>query len=238
MNEKFSLREKIEKEHQVRIKELEQTIVELKHQLELKNAEIERCFKTSERVVDTKLENAKLVECNKKFIERISEYEMKFHQIWEENEQMESRVERTMEEKLSVLEKTVLNPLFSIIKECEANSAKLISFSQKVKAERNELRRRVSQLLNQINAKNEENEKLHMELTQIQSRHDEAIQKLKLQYEQKILQLNTKINSERNASYSTGGQTAIDMYKRKLQAAELQIRELKKSLGSGTPQRK
>jgi len=43
-----------------------------------------------------------------------------------------------------------------------------------------------------------------------------------------ILQLNTKINTERNASFS-GGQTTLDMYKRKLQAAELQIRELKKS---------
>ncbi|KAG2378044.1 hypothetical protein C9374_008666 [Naegleria lovaniensis] len=199
---------------------------------------MERCSMTSSRVVDTQLENSKLMDMNKKLLERVSDLELRWNHVAEEDEQVIKDVESTMEKKLASLEKTVMNPLVSTLKESEANNAKLVSYSQKLKSERNDLRKRVSQLLSQVNVKNEENEKLHMELTQIQSKHEESIQKLKLQYEQKILQLNTKINAERNASYSNGGQTAIDMYKRKLQAAELQIRELKKSVGGGTPQRK
>ncbi|EFC46486.1 predicted protein [Naegleria gruberi] len=226
-SEKHSIRDEVEKEYKEKVKALENTIEELKKRLDDKNNEIDKCVVSSNRMIETELENQKLREENNLLMGKQSEYDREIKSVLEFYERRFITVNEDVEAKLLHFENNVIAPLMNNVSQAETSLKKALSVGHKLRSERNDLRQRCSQLLSQLRSRTEELDKLQMDHDQIQTRNEENLQKVKMQYEQKMLQLNTKINAERT-SYSSSGQTAIEMYKKKLQAAELQIKELKK----------
>ncbi|KAL9646538.1 hypothetical protein ABK040_006564 [Willaertia magna] len=220
-----------------RVLEMEKQVISLneennslKERLKEKGDELLKVTKTTISLLQTQQENDTL---KKQTLIYKQLYEELLHEV---NLRIQNKekdlfdIESKLKQDFEFIEQQIVGQLCTQSKEMEINLRRCIQMNQQLRLERNELRQRCIQLQSQVHSKTDEVEKLAMDLQQIERKHEEILHKTKAQYEQKILQLNTKVNSERNASYSTNNQTAVEMYKRKLQAAEVQIRELKKAL--------
>jgi len=180
-------------QHHQREKSLESTIEELKKQvqhlegiLEAKNMEIQKSLKATEKVVSTHEENDRLVSVNSKIMELISSADQQLEGFLAIKVGELTSFEQDVENKLKEVEEKAVFPLLNQLAQMETLLKKSVSVSQQRRAERNDLRQRCSQLVSQSTMRNEEHEKLQMDLSQIQRKNEEYVQQLKMQYEQKV----------------------------------------------------